>query len=311
MDVPARYGGIYDERFLRPGDLDERVSAISEEPWSSGRIDEALDDLFDDEFDARISTFQTLREEMQRLQLAARGYFGRRFTFRGATRRRREVQSLMAQLDEDFQRQERWLAELDRDIFEVHYRIARRLERAGELLERYRFHLCCQQAMGELRAGQASLQQLLSVLAGARELSPEALAYIGQELLRLHAVLDASIERARSIDVPQLPHVEDGMMLGELLLDGGRVVDAAPLHAGVLEPEWLGRFAEQYELAGGRLGRLGRKSVGRLVAMHEELAEQWEHTRDETVDIAPKPSGLVCCGGVEDTDAQESRDHER
>lgn len=276
MDVPARYGGIYDERFLQPGDLDERVTAITDESWTPGRLDEALDGLFDDAFDSRVATFQSLREDMQRLQLAARGYFGRRFTFRGSTRRRREIQSLMEQLDEDFRRQERWFAELDRDIFEVHYRIARRLERAEELLERYRFHLCCQQTMVELRAGQAALQQIFSVFAGAREIAPEALPHIGQELLRLHAVLDESVERARSVPVPQLPHVDAGETLGALLIDGARVVDPAPLHAGVLEPEWLGRFAEQYELAGGRLGRLGRKSVGRLVAMHEELAAQWD-----------------------------------
>lgn len=140
-----RYRGLYDHRYLTPGDLDELLRSAPAELAAADRLAEAHARLHGDEFEPRMEAHR-IRQEEWRAAAVAQGTRGRKgpdFEFRGVRYRAAEagrvLELVRKELEEDFE----WMARLDRQALLVHYEMARRLDDSprAELEERYRFHL--------------------------------------------------------------------------------------------------------------------------------------------------------------------------
>jgi Zn-dependent protease with chaperone function len=126
----ARYHGLYDHRYLTPGDVDELLGAVPAEFAEADRLAEAHAGLHGGELEKRMETHRSRHDDYRRVASLAQGAVelrGKDFQFRGGRYRPADAGQLLEQikkeLDEDFD----WMARLDRQSFLIHYALACRV----------------------------------------------------------------------------------------------------------------------------------------------------------------------------------------
>jgi Zn-dependent protease with chaperone function len=274
-----RYHGLYDQRYLTPGDLDELFRTAPTEVAGADRLAEAHARLYGDEVKARMEAHRARREEYGGVAAVAQGAVelkGKDFSFRGARYGAAEARRLLAQvrkeLDEDFE----WMAGLDRQAFLVHYEMARQLgeDARRELHERYRFHLTVQEILGRLSADNQQVRAALGQVSGKRELTQGEFRITVEVLGQAHDTLRKMLAAADTLRLPALKNVTPGEPLGPLLLSKPLIYRLSTA-SNSLDGGWIGRFLAQLDEAIDRAERMKCKSLGGILALQERVAEQW------------------------------------
>jgi Zn-dependent protease with chaperone function len=285
-----RYHGLYDQRHLRPGDLDELIRTEPAELSDARQLEEATARLHGEELKARMDAHWARQEEYRLLAQLAHGFVeatGRDFPFRGTRHpvadSRRLLDEVRQEIDQDYD----WMARWDRQVFVVHHTMARQLggETQRELEERYRFQLVVQEIHGQLLAHHEQVQATLGQLAGKRELTQEEYHGALAVLRQAYEVLCQLLKAADQLRLPALKNVTPGEPLGPFLMSRP-LIPRLPSDQNTLDGEWISQFMQQLGEALDRAQRLHFKSLGGILALQEKLVEQWS-TQRAVSEMAP------------------------
>ena len=275
-----RYHGLYENRYVKPGDLAELcVRAAREEFDDRERLAAAHVRLWDDEVKDRMAVHKTRHEEVNKLGRLAHGaveltgkdfeHRGRRFTHRDAARLLKEVEK---ELDKDYE----WMHAVDRDVFRVHFAMAWQLGEtdATELEGWYRFHIAMQDLHSLLAAHMRHAQTTLAGLGNRRQVSQEEFQGALGALRGAHDTLRAQLNGAYKPLLPPLKNMKAGEPLGPFLLAEPLIQN---LHGGEtsLDGRWITPFFAQMGEVIDKSARILFKSLGGLLSLQERIAERW------------------------------------
>ncbi|MBA2661706.1 MAG: M48 family metalloprotease [Bradymonadaceae bacterium] len=272
-----KYLGMYDNRFIEPGDLDTLIGEVeAEHAAASDKLDDQWRRLYGDELRSFMGTFKGRIEELQLLEsvIGEQLSWGKTFVFRGEKYRPSDAQELFSQVFSEMEQDRQWFGALDRDVFVIHYRISLQLDESmrEELLTRYRFHLVTQEMTRRLRVTQSRLGQVLAAL-NSGELDEEQVDFVFDELIRIYGEVENELDQAAGWRMPLLNNIARDAQLAQVLMPQP-LLSAETLYAHELDSSWLRAFLAQFEELLGRLSHIRRKSLGGLLFYQEEVARQ-------------------------------------
>jgi Zn-dependent protease with chaperone function len=282
-----RYHGLYDQRMLNPGEIDELIAAAD----ARGPHDllAALDRTFSDELKGLMEGHQEHQAEHELLSGLASGELQLKNKFlelRGRKYNPAEAPRLLEKVQADLEADTERMNEIDCEVFAIHYTLARQGDPAlaDELLARYRFHLAVQDKMRTLFEQQGTVGNVCGFLANNRQLGEGDLIEVVRLFANARTALGQVLKQADDLPMPALRNLEAGKPLGELLLDEELVVK---IHKSdrELSGEWIGAFMRQLGEVTDRLRRMHFKSVGGLLALQERIEQQWRQK------VAPAAEG--------------------
>jgi Zn-dependent protease with chaperone function len=274
-----RYQGLYDQRYLTPGDLADLVQLHMADLATAGQLSAAHVALHGDELKARMEGHQARQQEYGLLAPIANGAVeltGKDFAFRGGRHPAGDAKRLLEQIQKELDEDYAWMGELDRQSFLVHHEMARQVGDAAreELEERYRFHLAVQgihsQLIGQRRVVHATLDQL----SGRREVPQAEFQGVLATLGRARETLREELQAAGGLRLPALKNVTPGAPLGPLLLTQP-LIHQLNTGQNSLDGQWIGRLLGQMSEVIDRAQRIHFKSLGGLLALQEGIAQRW------------------------------------
>ncbi len=273
-----KYQGIYDDRPLEPGDLNELNQMIRESPWAPDRIDKVLDKLYEG-VKGRAEEYDDLRKEKATLENTPG---------EPSPRMKKKIKKLDAELERIWE----WYKSLDRRVYLVHVQMAGRAntEWMNELVERYRFHLEVQRMYEEARNHQAKAFAYADFLFSLNpdQVHPELVAEVMQVLRQAWRTLKNIVKDARDLNLPAMRNFEEGENLADFILED-KLVSEPPL--SYVKGKWVEKLLRQLDSVRSRCFRLHWKSVGGILALQEKIAEEWKKQRApieaELVEIVP------------------------
>ena len=287
----ARYHGLYDNRYLTPGDPDEMLRTLPGELGDAGRLAEAHARLYGDELRVHMEAHRARQQECDLLGRVASGAVelrGKDFAFRGSRHRAAVAPQLLGQVQKELDQDFAWMSELDRQAFLVHAQMVSALgpgER-HELLQRYRFHLAVQEIHRQLGAHQQQVQDMLGQLAGKRQVSSQEFQNSLHVLRDAHGALAHYLNEAKSLSLPALKNFTAGQPLGPFLLSRP-LAPALSGHVQTLDGAWIGALLGQYAEVLDKARRILFKSTGGILALQESIAARWQAAHG-SLDASPR-----------------------
>lgn len=286
-----RYHGAYDNRPIRPGNLDQLAAKVRREPWSPEVLGNVGRRLYLTELEERMKDLKALREDRDFLEKIdddnePLDYDGT-FRFRGKRYDERDIERLRKKVDREMDEQYEWLHEFDGRVFRVHYQMAREVSRetAEDLLERYRFHMEAQELFLEVGMQRPALEAALAMLSDSGKMDYDAFHFVRTILIKAHDAMERAVVRADRLEVPALKNMKPGEPLGRFLVPG-KVVKGLRPTASRFTAAWLAKFLGQLGAMEDRLRRIHFKSLGGILALQEQVLRTW--LRDGPK-VAPQP----------------------
>ncbi|HZU36688.1 MAG TPA: M48 family metallopeptidase [Gemmataceae bacterium] len=274
-----RYGGIYDNRFIRPGDLADVCAWVRSDPWRPDRLAAAHADLDSPEASARVAGYLERCREYWILE-ACTAQAGKQkrepIEFRGRSYPNRDAGRLLDMVRREVNADEEWLAERDRTVFRLHYQMGRELnpKRATELGRRYEFHLAVQNLLRSLRGQRQLLQSAVAAAQRRRELTTDDFRWLLSLLRQARAALLQTLLRADRLPLPPLKAMSAGEPLGHFLF-AERLVADFRVTSRSISGKRIAKLDAQLGEVIQRLQRIHFKSLGGVLALQEEIAERW------------------------------------
>lgn len=279
-----RYCGLYDGRFLAPGDLDEAAAETA--ALATAECLAAVDRYFGPELQERVQRHQRHLGEHDLLSGLKEGRLklaGKDLEFREAKYRLSEVPQLLAQVEKEVEADQAEQAALDRAVFAVHHRLAGLCDPplADELRERYRVHLAIQGMLKTLFARQQEAGMVVNFLAENRQVEEGDWQEVIRLLRTASCGLSEVLSEADGLVLPGLRNLPAGKKLGHFLLDEDAV---EPLRKDTREISgaWIGQFLRQLSEVVDRLRRIHFKSLGGILALQERLERAARPVSDAT-----------------------------
>src|SRR5205085_2319804 len=127
---PERYHGMYDDRYVLPGDLDALIVAAPAEFADAARLAEAHAGLYSEDVKKRVEACQEHRREQYILSGLVSGSLslkGKDFPFRDGRYRASDAPRLLSNVEKELQSDHDWLNAVDRQVFLIHDAMARQL----------------------------------------------------------------------------------------------------------------------------------------------------------------------------------------
>jgi Zn-dependent protease with chaperone function len=286
----ARYHGMYDQRFIVPGDLGTLVQAAPPEFANADRLGETQAGLYGDEVTARMETYASRQGEYHVLSGLVDGSLklkGTDFSFREGRYRPGDAKRLLRQVESELEADREWLAALDRKVFLVHHAMAQLLhpETRQELEDRYRFHLAVQDLLGNLGGRQQQVQAVLNAVAGERQLTQGDFQQLLGILRQAYQALREVLEKAEGLRLPAMKNMAVGQQLSRFLMERPLVRELTGREQSV-DGKWIGQFLEQMGEVVEKMQRIHFKSLGGILTLQEKIAGQWQ-TRSGPSEPAP------------------------
>ena len=278
-----RYHGVYDDRYIKPGDLAELcMRSTWEDLADPDRLATAHDQLYSG-LKERMDVHKARHEETGKLGQIVHGGMalrGRDFEHRGNRHQLSEAKSLLKAVEDELDEDYKWMHLLDRAAFRVHYAMAVQLGPADRTIleDRYRFHLDIQSLYAQLRAHNTHVQQILAGISGQRQVHQDQFQAALGALRQAHETLDEQLATADELKMPALTNIEAGSPLGRLLLSE-KLIRNLPAGTTTLEGQWIHRFLTQLGEVIDRTQRMLFKSLGGLLAHEEGIAARWAAAR--------------------------------
>jgi Zn-dependent protease with chaperone function len=299
---PEHYYGMYDDRYVLPGKLDELVQAAPAQFADAASLSARHAALYTEEVKKRMEGYQEHRREEYLLSGLVSGSLsvkGKDFPFREKRYRAADAPRLLKKVEADLKADQDWLNEVDRQVFALHYAMAHRMqdESAAELESRYRFHLSLQEILSHLIAYQSHIQEVLGRIAGQRQVPQELFQSTVASLRQARETFEEKLNDCEKLFLPAMKHMTAGASLREFLLDEPLV---RPLRASVnsLNGEWIGKFMNQLNAVIVKMRRIHYKSLGGILSLQENVAQKWHSGNapvpgTETLSCPNPASGLL------------------
>jgi Zn-dependent protease with chaperone function len=295
-----RYQGLYENRYIKPGDLDELCTpAAIEEFDDREKLAAAHARLCGDELKERMDAHKARQEEVAKLSALAQGAValtGKDFEYRGRRHGLAAAPRLLKEVEGELEKDYEWMHSQDREVFRVHRAMAVQLggETAGELDRWYRFHLATQGMHSLLAAHMRHVQTTLSALGNRRQVSQDEFQAALAAVRGAHEALREQLDFARGLLLPPLRNMTAGDPLGPFLLSEPLL---RSLHGSenTIDGAYVGKLMAQMGEVLDKGARILFKSLGGLLAMQEQIAERWalppakpEPTPDAPAEPAPE-----------------------
>ncbi len=274
-----RYHGLYDSRYLEPGDISE-LMPLSRLPGEEAHgLDQLHAQLYAEGLKARMEDYTRRQQEHYLLSGLKEGELtlkGKDFEFRGQRYLASDAKKLLKRVDKELEEDRQWLATLDRKVFWVHYQMGRELgsELCREYEDRYRFHLGVQAILSTVTEYQSRLGSALQYLASKRELSREEFAQALSLFRQAHGALSRSLEDADRLILPQLKNMQAGTPLGSFLM-AKDLIHGISSSQQALDGAWINKFMQQLGEVCDKVRRIHFKSLGGILALQEKITEKW------------------------------------
>jgi Zn-dependent protease with chaperone function len=273
-----RYFGLYDSRFIQPGELRATVEAVRQSPWSKERLAAFCSSRHNQELEKWAEAHHQRQGEqalLEGLQSGALGIRGKTFDFRGQERRRDEVEDLLKSVEGELESDQKYLAQVDEAVFVAHYQMAGQLGDGSheELWWRYQFHLEAQEIAKVANAEMARCEYLLNYANSQERLGDEF-----EEFVRMfrdsRQTFENALAKAHSLKLPALRNMEAGTPLISYVRPGPPVPPLIADDKG-LSGEWLMNYMRQLSEVQERSRRVHFKSLGALLALQERITARW------------------------------------
>ncbi|MBX9623354.1 MAG: M48 family metalloprotease, partial [Gemmataceae bacterium] len=288
----AKYHGLYENRYVRPGEPAELFAADDPEFADPGRLAEVHARLYDpDELKERMDGHRARQEEAGKLAGIAGGGAvptGGGFDHRGSRYKPADAPRLLGRVREEIDKDFEWMHHHDRRAVRAHRAMAGQLGEADrrELDDRYRFHLAAQDVHGKLAGWRNHANEVLGAIAGQRQVESNQFQEALGALRGAREALREQLEAADGLALPELTNMPAGSRLGDYLLPG-ELVRNLPASATSLDGKWIGELFNQYGEVLDRLARVLFKSLGAILALQERVAARWTAARDPAVATTP------------------------
>jgi len=292
-----RYHGLYDDRYIKPGDLNELCCRHAWEEYDDpARLAAAHALLFSDDLKERMAAHKARHDEAGRLARLTHGAVelrGRDFEFRGRRYQLTDADRLLKRVREELDKDFEWMHITDRAVFRAHYAMAVQLGDTDRqaLEERYRFHLALQGVYATLTAHSQYVQVTLQGLSGQRQVEPAEFQHALGVLRESRKVLAQQLDEADKLRLPPLTNMTAGEPAGRFLFSG-ELVPHLPPDTQSLNGAWIGALMGQFGEVIDKGQRLLFKSLGGLLAVQQEMAARWlaAHTAPGDTGAPPAPT---------------------
>ena len=274
-----RYHGLYDDRFVDPGDVDSPPTA-----WPAERVTTWLAGWPPVDLEARTQAYRQAQGDEHLLRGLKSGQFslkGMTFPFRDRDCTMRDVPGLLETVEGELKAAVEGFHDLDRQVLAAHRSAARHLDdrtgqpgREAELLERYRFHLAVQGLLRGLLGEQDRLNAVVGYLQNNPQMDEANVNEVRDMLQGIRETISDNLRDARKFRTPALTNVPAGTPLDELIADRSDTRLGA-LEGNTITGEWLGKLYGRLSGMVDRVKRLHFKSLGALLAFQERLAKEW------------------------------------
>jgi Zn-dependent protease with chaperone function len=273
-----RYHGLYDGRFIDPGDVAALAKESAGPDWGAERARSALDGLYGHTLEERAQCYARHMGEhelLAGLHSGALALKGKDFELRDRKYQAGDVPRLLKTVEADLEADRGELAQLDRQVFLAHHALARQLGGglAEELLARYRFHLGAQDILRKLLEAQQQVDTVLQYLSANQQVEEGAWSEVVGMLDGARSDLEKCLARADKLALPALKNIEAGAPLGPFLLEE-RLVRGLSSADRSIDGEWIGQLLRQLGGALQRIRRIHFKSLGGILALQESIARQ-------------------------------------
>lgn len=254
-----RYEGVYDDRLISPGDLDELNASIASEPWDDERLRNVYGKLYNN-LKGKSEERKELVDELDKVLNESNNAKSRR------------IKRIVAELEEKIEEIDQSLESFDRRVYMVHIQMAFKVgdDEFNELLSCYRFHMALQKIYKQIRDNHRdAMISAMILFNSANELQPEDFAEIMHGLRKARRTLKESLRQADEMDMPAMANFVEGQKLGDFLLDQTLVRE---FPENFVKGQQIGKLMEQMELVLSRSSRLHFKSLGGILALQERAA---------------------------------------
>jgi len=301
----ARYYGLYDGRYVEPGDLEALVQAVRREPWTIQRLNMAYVKLYGGEMKAWMEKHTERRGEYQLLHGLSVGDLklrARTFVFREHQYPGSDVKRLLEMVDKELEKDLDWLKLFDAQVFQAHYQMALHLCNGAhaELRRRYEFHLGVQQILRNVAEKQGEAENMLNWLSSRDQVSEADIQETVKYLRQAREALDQALASAEFLRLPPLRNLKEGEPLGPFLLDEPLVEDMDP-ESKSITGEWVGRLMRQMSSVQSKARRIHFKSLGGILPLQEKIGAEWRAA------VAARPPAAVPQPGAPAAASQPAR----
>jgi len=289
MTYDPEYQGLYDGRFINPGDLND----LPPLPWPQEPIASVAHSWSDQAFKKQIDDFHQRQQDYQLLRNLSSGEWklkGKTLSFRGQERTSKELKGLFDQVDKELDADIEKLNHIDRQIYLTHWSLARSFDggnpgaKCNELVERYRFHMAVQGLLLGLRGEQGRLHSVFQYIAGKQGLEQEEFRQVKKALEETYNSLKVNLEEAKKWQAPALTNMTAGTSLYSIIFDRGDPLPEARFHDSI-SGEWLTSLANKLEGVLKRVSRLQFKSLGALLAFQRTMRAEWSAANSPAADL--------------------------
>lgn len=279
-----KYHGVYDDRVIEPGDLDELDELAKTSPWDADRIDKVLDTLYAGA-KGRAEEYADLQKDRAALENTP----GRK-----TPRLKKKLKKLSEESDKAWE----WFQGLDRRSYLAHLQAASAVRPAWrtELADRYRFQQEVQRMFREARFHQEKSHAFATYLFNipSEQAHPELVGEVMQVLREARRALKKVVQDAREVNLPAMRNFEEGERLADFILEDKLV---AELPETYVKGVWVQKLLTQLNKVKQRCRRLHFKSLGGILALQEQIAAGWRERRAPVEAVVldeplPEPGGL-------------------
>lgn len=266
-----KYEGIYDDRILKPGDLDQLNELIQNDPWPDDRLLAVYEKLYADVGERALLRAELVKEHDAILKNsgAARG---------------RKARKLLKEIEAKLEKADEWFHSLDRRVYLVFVQMAYRVndDYYYELINRYRFQLAIQNFYQLARHHGSLAIVLWNLHLGTEQIGEDDFIELMHVLRDARAALRKIIREAKELDLPAMKHFEEGDRLADFLLDEEIVKELPETY---IKGKWLNQLLRQLGTVMNRTSRLHGKSLGGILKLQEEIARRYLEQRQPLTPI--------------------------
>ncbi len=297
-----KYHGLYDDRFINPGDLPAVVPQVPNSEWPAENIAAFLREWPGADLEQKMKEYRDRQGEFNLLNGLNSGEYtlkAKTFKFREVDYTAADVKWLFEMVDKELEEDHKKFHAIDAKVFQAHLEAAKDMERvmpdaagcAENLLERYQFHLAVQDLLRTLIADDNRVSGLLKFLTSqGSQLQQADFQEVVNILREITESLANCVDKAEHLQCPALTNVAEGTSLRKLIWEKDADLPHMDSNPTTIRFDWIIDYLKKQNAAQNRVRRIHFKSLGKILTMQETIAKAWLETPRDAI---PRPADAL------------------
>jgi len=278
-ELDKRYGGLYDDRPLEPGDIDAVAQSVITQPLDARRLAHTYERVYAGKLKEWLEQHRKRKEERDFLYgLRPQGGKARvkDFEYRGSRRQVKEVEGLLRAVITELEQDQEFLAAFDRDVLATHYQMARQLGAAldTELLDRYRFHVALQDLIKRTAEQLVRMHGIYQFLSSRTRVSEDEVRQVVTAMREARAALQLVIDGASALKPPSIETLDPYLPLHQYVRPA-MLVSEHYSDTQMPSGDWFKDLARQLGQTRDRLAQVHGTSQAGILSLQEQIAGSW------------------------------------